>query len=86
MTDFPVLSRCIFDRIYFSERGASPNAIVVANVKIPKPRMTDPAKIVRSQFIRSHISEFESILTPPAIVSPFSHTTALLQNAFEVLA
>ncbi|KAJ1485033.1 hypothetical protein T484DRAFT_1794954 [Baffinella frigidus] len=32
-------------RIYYSERGASPNTIVVANVKINKIGMSDPLKM-----------------------------------------
>jgi len=41
-------------RIYYSERGASPNAIVVANVKLPKERSTAPTQI--DKFDEHHTS------------------------------
>ena len=32
-------------RIYYSERGASPNAVVVATAKLPKQRLSSPSSI-----------------------------------------
>eukprot|EP00281_Chroomonas_sp_CCMP1168_P031913 CAMPEP_0206242778 /NCGR_PEP_ID=MMETSP0047_2-20121206/17240_1 /ASSEMBLY_ACC=CAM_ASM_000192 /TAXON_ID=195065 /ORGANISM="Chroomonas mesostigmatica_cf, Strain CCMP1168" /LENGTH=430 /DNA_ID=CAMNT_0053667823 /DNA_START=25 /DNA_END=1317 /DNA_ORIENTATION=+ len=32
-------------RIYYSERGANPNSVVIANVKLAKPRLSDPCKM-----------------------------------------
>lgn len=38
-------SSYIVQRVYYSERGAAPNSIVVANAKIAKPRTSDPTKM-----------------------------------------
>lgn len=43
-----------FRRIYYSERGANPNSVVIANVKLQKPRLGDPIKTVQptDSFVR----------------------------------
>jgi len=33
-------------RIYYSERGANPNSVVIANVKLTKQKLSDPFKTV----------------------------------------
>eukprot|EP00960_Hanusia_phi_P033211 750346-Hanusia_phi.AAC.1 len=38
------------ESIYYSERGAAPNTIISANVKIPKQRTTDPMKMVSTRW------------------------------------
>jgi len=47
-------------RIYYSERGASPNAIVVATAKLPKERQTSPAQI--DKFDEHHTSNNIQVL------------------------
>ena len=45
-------------RIYYTERGAEPNTIVIANVKINKPRTSDPTKMVcHETFAYSFLSD-----------------------------
>ena len=47
-------------RIYYSERGASPNAIVVATAKLPKERHTPPSQI--DKFDEHHTSSNIQVL------------------------
>uniref|UniRef100_A0A7S4L2N7 Histone-binding protein RBBP4-like N-terminal domain-containing protein n=1 Tax=Guillardia theta TaxID=55529 RepID=A0A7S4L2N7_GUITH len=47
----------IIQRVYYCERGAAPNTIISANVKIAKPRTTDPMKM----------DKFEETLSSPSV-------------------